>query len=122
MAVNFTEIKFQTGNLKFTLNYVRYYLTPQLFTRAHSARQKPLGQHATIKVLLLIWVRCDWSMRISLVILLVLSLVRMLSISKPLFRPGWRQVLQHKCTETAVQYICTVPSIVRGHGQDTAVS
>ena len=36
---------------------------------------------------------CDWSMRISQVKLTVLSLVRMLSISKLLLWPGWHQVI-----------------------------
>ena len=41
---------------------------------------------------------CEWSMRFMKVILLVLSLVRTLSLSEPLLRPGWRQDSWYKCT------------------------
>ena len=50
---------------------------------------------------------CDWLMRISLVIFVVLSLVRISILSKPLLRPGWCQVLEYKCSETNVHFICT---------------
>jgi hypothetical protein len=35
-----------------------------------------------------------------------LSLVRINILSKPLLRPGWRQVLQYKYTDAVVQFIC----------------
>ena len=37
-----------------------------------------------------------------------LSLVRINILSKPLLRPGWRQVLQYKCTEAGVQFTSKV--------------
>ena len=38
------------------------------------------------------------------VILLGLSLVQIICLSTPLLRPGWRQVLQYRYTETGLQY------------------
>ena len=50
--------------------------------------------------------------RFMKVLLLVLSLVRMVSISKPLLMPGWCKVLQHKQVSVYLYSHITLPSIV----------